>query len=442
MSGMFIKKHREFVSVKDYGAVGDNITNDSNAFIAALAAGLNVYVPPVAVAYKISPNVLVTMQENQHLFGDGFASCLSMSSGDGTLLAPGDKTVFLSNIRLYGGDDGGKTTVAAAANNRHALGIYLNKKSILTNIVIHGFGNKGIYGDNSTTGRAGNLQMIGGQVYNCWQGIEAGPTNGEYTMWSNIHIGGCRIGFKCSSGNVHNINPSYNDNGYNFYLEGVGIANDSHGSVVGGQLNHANICNIYAENVDYGHVFSGVTIFAGNVHLKNCKGINITGGIFDVTNWFFEGGGANYVRNNTSPNGYGNVTNNDYNSSASNVIFENNVDLTGALLFSNAIKYAGLTRYQAAVDERFAYWTDSGAPTYGFQWSYLGGGAKMRLASVNANVVNTNPTMELNRTTGKIEKMFTALPNYASDAAASTGGLPMGSVYRNGSAVCVQMTFA
>ncbi len=39
-------KLADFVSVKDFGAVGDGVTNDTAAFAAALAASFNVYIPP------------------------------------------------------------------------------------------------------------------------------------------------------------------------------------------------------------------------------------------------------------------------------------------------------------------------------------------------------------------------------------------------------------
>lgn len=431
----------QWASVKRFGAVGNGTTDDTSAFVAALASGLlNIYVPPVAVGYVIDPNAL-TMVDGQHLFGAGFKSCLILKAATvGTLLKTGDNAVQISNIRLFGGDDSGKTTVAASASDRSGLGANYNKATVLTNVIVHGFGNKGIYQLNIATQRSGTLHMMGGRVYNCWMGVEAGPDFAEYTRWTSVSIGGCRIGFKCSSGNVFNINPMYSDNGYNFYLDGVGIANDAHGGVVGGQLNHANIENIYAESVDFGHVFSGVAIFAGSVHLKNCKGINISGGVIDVAQWKFEGGGRNYIRGNTSPNNYSNVTYHSYNGSLDDTVFEDNHGLTGELIYSNAIKFAGLSRYQAGVDEKFLMWGDGGLNrSYGFQWSYLGGGGKLKFSAVNNYVVATTPSMTWSRVTGKLEGMMTNLVVAANDAAAATAGIPVGGMYRNGSVVMVRV---
>lgn len=49
------EKAEEVVSVKDFGAVGDGVTNDTNAFTAAAASGVEVSVPPGS--YNLTSNV-------------------------------------------------------------------------------------------------------------------------------------------------------------------------------------------------------------------------------------------------------------------------------------------------------------------------------------------------------------------------------------------------
>ena len=54
-------KLREWVSVKDFGAVGDGTTDDTAAFVAALAAHDFVYVPPVVgSSYRITSTITIT----------------------------------------------------------------------------------------------------------------------------------------------------------------------------------------------------------------------------------------------------------------------------------------------------------------------------------------------------------------------------------------------
>jgi hypothetical protein len=64
-------KVREIVSVKDFGAVGNNVADDTNAFknaISAITAGQWLYVPPGT--YKITETLILNKQIN--LLGDGW----------------------------------------------------------------------------------------------------------------------------------------------------------------------------------------------------------------------------------------------------------------------------------------------------------------------------------------------------------------------------------
>lgn len=60
-------KLRETVSVKDFGAIGDGVADDTDAVQAALATGKTVYVP--GGTYNIAG--LLTLNANQHIYGDG-----------------------------------------------------------------------------------------------------------------------------------------------------------------------------------------------------------------------------------------------------------------------------------------------------------------------------------------------------------------------------------
>lgn len=59
-------KLRDFVNVKDFGAAGDNVTNDTTAFNNALATGKAVYVPQGN--YRVNITLAVG---NRSIFGDG-----------------------------------------------------------------------------------------------------------------------------------------------------------------------------------------------------------------------------------------------------------------------------------------------------------------------------------------------------------------------------------
>ena len=58
----------DFVSVKDFGAVGDGTTDDAAAFTLAIASGKAVYVPYTSSGYKIGSRI--TLTAGTRIFGD------------------------------------------------------------------------------------------------------------------------------------------------------------------------------------------------------------------------------------------------------------------------------------------------------------------------------------------------------------------------------------
>jgi hypothetical protein len=63
-------KAREHISVKDFGAIGDGIADDTSAFVRALAAHTSVYVP--AGHYLVTETII--LDHHKFLFGDGPSS--------------------------------------------------------------------------------------------------------------------------------------------------------------------------------------------------------------------------------------------------------------------------------------------------------------------------------------------------------------------------------
>ena len=62
-------KLQESVSVKDFGAVGDGVTDDTTAIQAALNASSTVYFP--TGEYQCTKTTTITVNANQHIYGDG-----------------------------------------------------------------------------------------------------------------------------------------------------------------------------------------------------------------------------------------------------------------------------------------------------------------------------------------------------------------------------------
>lgn len=107
------------LSVKDFGAVGDGVTDDRAAFVAALATGLPVYVPEAAVYYRISAPLILT--SNAVIYGSGTQSrivCTGTNANAAVFSGSGLTNISISDIHVTPGTDIG--TVGT-----YGVGIYL-----------------------------------------------------------------------------------------------------------------------------------------------------------------------------------------------------------------------------------------------------------------------------------------------------------------------------
>lgn len=92
-------KLRETISVKDFGAKGDDATDDVAAFqaaasyIASSTKGVNLYVP--AGTYRLSNTVTFPNSKSFTIHGDGDASCIRLIAGSGgPILTIGSASIY------------------------------------------------------------------------------------------------------------------------------------------------------------------------------------------------------------------------------------------------------------------------------------------------------------------------------------------------------------
>ena len=147
-------KLREFVSVKDFGAVGDGATDDYAAFMAAAATGKRVYVPKGTYRVNTPPDFA-----NVVVFGDGVEhsriECNSATTTDPVLYLGGNSC--LQNIEI--GWASARLTGSEAAGQRAGIrpyspasGLPLQRGALISNVRIRLCGT-GVY-DPPGTGPA------------------------------------------------------------------------------------------------------------------------------------------------------------------------------------------------------------------------------------------------------------------------------------------------
>lgn len=93
-------KFTDMISIKDFGAIGDGLTDDTLAIQQALAAHDNVYVPPGS--YIVSSTI--TLDNNQSLIGAGTSSVLAASNNSFNVIEMPGKQATLQSLKITGGD--------------------------------------------------------------------------------------------------------------------------------------------------------------------------------------------------------------------------------------------------------------------------------------------------------------------------------------------------
>jgi hypothetical protein len=184
-------KLEQTVSVKDFGAVGDGITDDTAAIQAAFDASDAVYFPESTGNYMVS---MVTAQANGSYFGPGTIAKISGSAGAGVIDIPyGADNVTIDGLGIeydtttYGhgpitaGSTGGainQTTNNISVTNCRLVGISWFTRTVGTKVVNNHIRNGGLqslsWGDRITF--SGNI-ITNDAAYTTFNGIGANNTD-------------------------------------------------------------------------------------------------------------------------------------------------------------------------------------------------------------------------------------------------------------------------
>jgi hypothetical protein len=168
-------KLRESVSVKDFGAVGDGVADDSAAFLAAFNTGKRVYAPAATYATN-----LLNMPTNSYLYGDGESTIIIPYNvtGLGALGAnSGSASTYITGLVIRDVKFLGSVVANGFQEQCHLLVLEGVKRCRIDNVYFEGFRGDGFY---LGAGRSGterhNFDVI---VKNCvFDGVNNDNRNG------------------------------------------------------------------------------------------------------------------------------------------------------------------------------------------------------------------------------------------------------------------------
>jgi len=231
-------KMREWVSVKDFGAVGDGVTDDYAAIMAAIESAMQ----PRLAFQRVSPEVYfpmgkyrctqtIQLKSSVKLRGDGsgqnnvYSTQLIFPAGVGGVVVHRADTFGAGSVAAtYGGDcsviEGLAFVGAAGAASALPDGIWLRARAVLRNCSFVGFQGNGIRIEANTGsapyGNANNWRIddcaavnnVGHGLFVNGQDVNAGlctaldvSSNAGWGMWDSSFLGNCYIGVH-SAGNA------------------------------------------------------------------------------------------------------------------------------------------------------------------------------------------------------------------------------------------------
>lgn len=267
------------ISVFEYGATGDNVTNDGAAFeaaqTAAIAAGSNLVIVPEG-DYLINTQIDMAANVTWLMLGAKLRTSLDtmkIFSADTV-----DGWSILGRCELVGS--------LTTADEQPQIGLYVEDcdRYLVEGISARLLKGKGFHLTGSASVglyRGDRGQFIGCSAFECTVGrqLDAGA-GAEYTTWTNWHAAGNILADRIGAGNTTTAGGAIVDN-----VDGVELlsgSNHGHGIYSGVSINHNSGYNIHGIGCLNGFTFNGCHIYENDVFLEQCAGIWFRGGIFDA----------------------------------------------------------------------------------------------------------------------------------------------------------------
>lgn len=320
-----IEKSNIYANVLDYGVVCDSSTDNRIALqtlfdsLASIGKSI-VYFPPNAdFNYIVSD--YVNIPSNVTVTGIRGGSVIELLSGGLQLFQLiSNENVTIENITIKGyypdvtltgsipmpaagivdnfNDAVNKTNISSGTG----IGIQGGEKINIIGCEITNFGHHGILIHQSGRTFEYGVKITDNYVHDNYVGLETN-IEGEYSSFIGNSFTRNQIGVYNASGNNLYTNNHLDKNRVGLVLQ-AGF-NDSHGTFSSCTFNHNALYGVLANSITAGESFTGCQFWYGDIYLKDCKGINITGSIIGSSIVYLDGTGTaqNSIANNAFSNG-------------------------------------------------------------------------------------------------------------------------------------------
>lgn len=290
----------EVVSVKDFGALGDGLADDTAAFEAALAAARRVFVPASATPYRVDD---MTIPSGRVLYGEGAGSVIApftVGAGDVITLANGATDIHVFDLtfdvdpatyaakEVIGGTNNTRVTLRDLrfdGGGAYAINLSNQQQTIIQRVRVDGVSQSGIL--LFTADQC--------QVNDCVIQMQSGALAGVDIYFGTLcKISGCNVENAGVFG-YHLVDSDYcsivDNTSWNTDREGINLQNSSNNTVVGNTVAWDGTTSIdfgisvYAETSA-----ADSNLISGNTIVNPFKsGITIDGSLFSASGTLISG---------------------------------------------------------------------------------------------------------------------------------------------------------
>ncbi len=252
--------------VKEFGAVGDGVADDTIAIRNAIASGLSINLGDST--YLISGSL--TLPSGFTLMGCG-ATLKTISAI--TMVVPKGEGGRVTGIKFLGsGKDSGLSQVGVYIDGTRVVGGVDQNDAVSRWTVDHCYFEglrDGVMVTRIVDSHQGNT-ISSCIAKSCFRGFYA-ASRGEYSIFSGVSASLCTVGIQIRGGNTCVTGSVFSDNDTGIQLEAG--SNDAHGTVTGCLVNH-NVVAVMVDSVNTADFrFTGCEFYFGVLHWKNCSGI-------------------------------------------------------------------------------------------------------------------------------------------------------------------------